>query len=430
MIRAVRDLHRKLVANESRKELLKSLLFNFIAKLPGLLAVFIVLPIISKALGSENYGQLLAAIGLGTSLCLPLAGLKTVGRRQLAKAYGADNQKAQADIFITLTLTTLALTIIIMVVTGILTLNSWTTPLFLIITMMPLIAGFLDTFDSVRASFNQHYITAKLQLYSQLVIYGLVIFIGIPKGAIILSGLIMNPFAIASLGTIILLLLEKRYLLSGRVKDLLPLFRSSLAVTLSGGILSSLLGLVIFWYSQTISADFAAWVGTFARLFMTFIAPLMLVLFPLTSFISIHWERLSIKRKSQLHTGFTLFSLAFGIFIAVLIGFAAPIYIDYMFDLPVTGDKYDIISLSIFMGAIIAQKTYSMFIYSFCEGLFISYASIAVLLVGVAVAATASIWLPLTELVNVMFVTIGTVLPLMLIYENFRQQKILKQDSA
>ena len=423
------SLYKKLFATKARKQLVWSLVFNFVAKLPGLISVFIILPEISRSLGSEDYGRLLAAIGLGTSFCFPLEGLKTVGRRQLAMAYGAKDRTKQAQVFMTVVFSAFSISVLLMLIVSGFSTSSWPTSVFVIVSLFPIIGSFLNTFDSIRAAFNEHYITAKFQLWSQLALYGLVILIGIPVGAIFLSGVVMQPYAIASLATMLFLIFQRKYLLFGKIKGVLSFFRASIAVTLSNGIMTSLMGYTIYWLSQYYSADYAAWVGTIYRLFTTFVSPLMLVLFPLTSFISIHWADLSLKRKQQTHYVFILFGLGFGAFISCLIGFAGPVYIEYMFDLPVKGSMWDVVALSLFLGAIVAQKIYTMLIYSFCEGIFISYSSTILVLISVGCAAFSHIWLTTTDVVNVMFVTIGFMMPLLLAIESMRQQKELKKQS-
>ena len=322
---------------------------------------------------------------------------------------------------------TFILSIILMAIVSLISFNSWSSKLFILICCFPIIAAFFDTFDSVRASFNEHYVTAKFQLGSQLIIYGLVIIIGLPAGAVLLSALVMQPYVFASLGTMILLLCQRKYLLFGHIKNLTPFFKASFAVMLASGILTSIMGFTIYLLSQTASPEYAAWIGTFYRLFITLLAPFTLILFPLTSFISIHWKSLSIKKKLFMNKAFVVLGLGFGAGTAGLIGFAGPYYIELMFDLPIKGDRLDIIALSIFLGAVFAQRSYTMLVFSFCEGLFISYSSVIIVAFGVACAAFSYIWLPITDVINVMFLAIGFFIPLLLVYESIRQQRVLRE---
>ncbi len=421
-----KKIYQELMGTKARRQLLLSLMFNFIAKLPGILSIFFVLPIVSKSLGSEMYGSLLAAIGLGSSFCFPLGGIKTVGRRRLAQAFGAGDKEEQSQVFVTIMSLMSVLSVSVMFLVGYVSLSSWDSGVLIFICMLPVLASFLDSFDSIRASFNEHYVTAKLQFGSQVIIYGAVIFLGLPQGALLLCALILFPYAYASIGTMFLLLFRRRYLLHGKIKGLKSFFLSSLAVTFSTGVLSSIMGFVIYWVSQNVSADYAAWIGTFNRLFITFLSPLMLILFPLTSFISIHWEALSLEQKIKMHLVFVIIGLGMGTLIASAIGIAAPFYIDYMFDFTVKGELWDVIALSVFLGAIVAQKMYSMLLYSFCEGLFMSYGSIAIVLIGGFLATISYFWLPAKESLNVLFFTIGLGLPVLLLFESWRQQEELK----
>ena len=70
--------------NRERRRLLASLFFNFAAKVPGIAAVFLILPLISRSLGTREYGELLSALALGSSFTLPFGGINAVGRRLLS----------------------------------------------------------------------------------------------------------------------------------------------------------------------------------------------------------------------------------------------------------------------------------------------------------------------------------------------------------
>lgn len=419
---------RKLVATKERKKLLSSLSFNFVAKLPGLLSVFVVLPLISKALGASVYGELLSALALGSSFCLPFGGVKTVARRHLAQAYGKEDRKEQADIFVTSSGVAAGIALLMAFCLFIASKSTGTPTVIFIVSLIPVISAFFDNFDSLRSSFNEHYITAKFQLVSQVVIYGALLVLGLPDGAILLAGFSMNPYLFASICTFALLIAQRPYLKKGKIKGVKKLLASSFAVTLSDGLLTTSLSFSVYWLSQAASVDYAAWIGTITRLFLSFMSPIMLVLFPLTGFIAMRWGTLSKTRRLQMNYIFIGISILMGVVVGGLISLLGPLYVDHMFKLRVTGDAVDVWSLGLFLGAIITQKSYTMLIYSFCEGKFISYGTSIVVCFAAACTLLAFFYVPANKAIDVFYVIAGVSLPFLVFVENSKQRCNLRKE--
>src|ERR1700693_977681 len=195
-----------------------SLAFNFIAKAPGLVAAFVILPMVSRSLGTTTYGEFLSALALGSAFTLPYGGINAVGRRLLASAFGAGDKVRQANVFVTSTLLMGAVMLLAALILGLGTARSWSQPVFLFIALLPVICGFFNVFDNARASYNEHYVTAVLQLISQIIIYGTVYLVGLPPRAIAISGLtLQTPYAVASVATLIVPLVQRPSLLRGRI---------------------------------------------------------------------------------------------------------------------------------------------------------------------------------------------------------------------
>ena len=121
-------------------KLLASLAFNFLAKLPGIAAVFIILPLVSKALGTTFYGELLSALALSRFMRFPAGGINTVGRRLLATTVGAQDKERQANVFrTTTTFMALAAVIAAAVMLVMMRGHGMSHPVFLWIGLLPIV---------------------------------------------------------------------------------------------------------------------------------------------------------------------------------------------------------------------------------------------------------------------------------------------------
>jgi hypothetical protein len=415
---------RRLVPASNRQRLLASLVLNFAAKVPGIAAVFIILPLISKAIGQSSYGELLSALAVGSVCSLPFGGINAVGRRLLATAVGALDEGKQADVFVTTTcvmaVTALLGAVILVVVTG----RSWSTRTFIVISLFPIASGFFNTFDNLRASYNEHYVTAAFQMVFQTIVYASVIFIGIPKGSVVLSALaIQLPNFLASAATIGVLIAERPFLRKGRITGWRGMLAPALGVTLADGTVGAQLGLSVYWLSFVGETAMAAWAGTFMRLFQSFMSPLLLILFPLTTYVSTRWGSMAPDRRLVLHKYFIVAGVGYGVIVGGLMLLGGPFYVDHMFKLKVRGDRWDVLALCIFLAAIVAQKTYTMLLYAIGEAKFVSYGTAAVSVAAVAIAAISQHWLSGIRVVDVLFLSFGLALPVMLFFGSYRYHR-------
>jgi hypothetical protein len=405
-------------------KLLASLAFNFVSKVPGMVAVFIILPLASEALGTVQYGAMLSALALGSAFTLPSGGINAVGRRLLASAVGLGDRPRQADVFVTTTaLMGLVLggcTLVMVLSTA----RTWPSAALIWVSLLPVAASLFNVFDNLRASFNEHYVTAIFQLLFQVTIYLAVYLLGLPGGNPVVAGLVLQaPFIIASLASVLLLLQQRPYLYQGRISGLRGMVAPAAGVTLADGALASALNLSVFWLSVQGASDMSAWVGTFSRLFQSFMSPVLLILFPVTTFVSMRWAKMPVERRLMLHRLFLALGFVYGAIVAVAMGFGGQLYINHMFHLAARGDRFDVIALSVFMGAVIAQKAYTMMLYAVTEARFVSYGTALVCAAGALGALLASKWLPAMRAIDFFFIGVGTALPLLLVVGSFRYRR-------
>ena len=127
------------------------------------------------------------------------------------------------------------------------------------------------------------------------------------------------------------------------------------------------------------------------------------------------WENMSGGKQRMLHRLFIVAGLLYGCVVGGAMALAGPAYIDHMFKLSSHGDWIDVLALSVFMGAVVAQKAYTLLIYAVSEARFISYGTAAVSGAGVLAAAIASRWLSAMGVLDVLFFFMGVTLPALLL---------------
>jgi hypothetical protein len=198
----------------------------------------------------------------------------------------------------------------------------------------------------------------------------------------------------------------------------------ALGVIMADGALAVLLNLSVYWLKLQGGVEMAAWVGTFVRLFQSFMSPVLLILFPVTTYISMRWSNMTPRRQFSLYRLFIVLGLSYGAVVGCAIAFAGPFYINHMFRLTARGDRLDVLALSLFLGAIIAQKAYTMLLYAVSEARFVSYGTAVISALGVATAATCSHWLPAIRSIDVLFTFMGVGLPLFLLFGHHRYTRL------
>jgi len=421
----------RVAISKDRQRLLASLIFNFIAKVPGIVAVFVVLPLLSKDLGTAAYGEVLSALALGATFTLPFGGINAVGRRLMAGAVGNQDRAQQANVFVTTTAFILmagAATSGLMLAT---TARTWSNPAFIVISLLPVLAGIFNVFDNIRASYNEYYVTAVFQLVFQTVIYGAIYLFGIPKGGLFLSGLgIQGPYLFASVATLVYLVIQRPFLIGGKIENAWRIVIPAIGVTVADGALTAILNFCVYWLKFAGDPEFAAWVGTLVRLFQSFMSPALLVLFPVTSYISIRWRQMPASRQLVLHRVFLLLGCGYGVLVGGVMAVAGPYYIKHMFKFSAHGDRIDVMALSIFIGAVVAQKTYTMLLYAIAEARVVSFGTGGAAVFAIGAAAVSRAWLPAPKVVDVVFVVMGISLLILLLYSSHRYRQPLVDQSA
>jgi hypothetical protein len=103
--------------------------------------------------------------------------------------------------------------------------------------------------------------------------------------------------------------------------------------------------------------------------------------------------------------------------------FGGPLYINHMFKLAAHGDNVDVLALSLFLGAIVAEKSYTMLLYAVSEARFVSFGTAVISAAGIGAAALSSRWLSPVRVIDVLFVSMGIGLPALFVVADVRYKR-------
>ncbi|MFK4385534.1 hypothetical protein [Bradyrhizobium sp. USDA 223] len=313
-------------------------------------------------------------LALGSTFTLFFGGINTVGRRRLSFAYSTQNALGQAGAFSDTIWLAALCTLVAGAVVALIASQTASTPTLVVVALIPIVAAFTNTFDNLRAAYNQHYVTAILQTITQTAIFGYVAFSGLPTSAVIFSALVLNfPYILASALTLLGLCWEKPELRLRSPGNLVPNFRAATYVTLADGAVFSALNASLYALGAFGATDAAAWYGTLMRAFQTLLAPVLLILLPLTSFVTLRWAEWNASSRRKAFNLIAIIALLYGSFVGICFLLGSNLYVEYFFpDVPRVS-TFTLACVAMFFGAIIAQKIYIQLVYSVDEARGLSF---------------------------------------------------------
>ncbi|QPF87116.1 hypothetical protein IC762_12800 [Bradyrhizobium genosp. L] len=372
---------KRLAMSPDRLRLLASVGLNLVAKSPAILAIGVVLPLINKSLGTAAYGEFLSMLALGSASTLLFGGINVVGRRRLGAVVARGDVTAQSvavsEAILCSLLVGLVTALPTMIVAAV-TASSWS---LAALSILPVAAASANIFDNLRAAYNEQYITAVFLTISQLIIYGIVIYFGVAQGAVFTSGLVLTlPFVVSSLLTFLMLIRERPILINLKFSPEIPkILRSALLVTLADGAVFAALNTSLYSFGALGATDVAAWYGTLMRAFQTLLAPVLLVLLPVTTFVALKWPHWPLQTRLRAIRTMAMVGLSYGCVVASVIYFGSDHYLSIFHDLP-RPTTFDLVAIALFFGAIVAQKAYAQLVYSIAEARLLSLGTFAVVL--------------------------------------------------
>jgi hypothetical protein len=408
---------RLLPIDRERRKLLLSLSTNFLTRVPGAVGILWFLPLLRFGLGTDDYARLLASLALGTAVAILSGGLSLVGRRLIGEAYSAGDRAGEADGFASLVLAnagSLCLTLVI--VAGYLRIRNADTAM-LLVAMIPAFGAFLNMFDNVRAAYNEHYVTATLQLVLQIALYTLGFLVPAMRHNLVLGAMVLQGhYLLASLVTFALLIRDRPYLIGGRPFAAWRVVREGALVAIADGFLMTAMSLSVVWLQSSASAATSGWFATIVRLFQTLLVPVILLLTPLSSYIRILWNGKSIAEQQRFATGTLGVGLGYGALVAFALYTASSFYVDGLLHLPAPGGPSQILPVFVLFGAIVAYKSYSSVAYLVLESAHLSSWTTLALTASLIIAAMASRVVDPLSAISVFALTAGLSITLVLFW--------------
>src|SRR5208282_336329 len=199
-------------ANGEQRKLLFSLGTNFLTRIPGAVGLLWFLPLLRFGLGTDDYANLFASMALGTATTFLIGGFSVIGRRIVGAAYAQQDHADEANGFASLVIANLMATGIACAIIVIYCQMRAVSAEILLISLLPAVGAFLMTFDNVRLAYNEHYVTAILQLILQTAIYTVGFFVPLTRHNIIFASLIIQGhYMLSSLITCGMLLRGRPY---------------------------------------------------------------------------------------------------------------------------------------------------------------------------------------------------------------------------
>jgi hypothetical protein len=285
----------------------------------------------------------------------------------VGEAYAAGNRDGEADGLISLAITNCVAILFAALVVSVICWTRGDSTVLLLIALLPVLTAMLSLFDDVRAAFNEHYINAFLLLVFQSLAYLIGFLVLATQHHIVLAALVLSsPYLLTSLFSGAHLLWHRRYLLWGKRRVVQQILRQGMMLAMADSFLLATLSLSVVWLQSTIGPANSAWFATMVRLFQTFLAPVLLLLFPLSSYVRLRWNMKSVHQQHVFTKLTLILGIGYGTIVAIALFVALRLYVRDLLNLPLPG-MIEIVPIFLLFGATIAYKSYSSIAYLVIE---------------------------------------------------------------
>ena len=409
------------MTGEQRK-LFLSLGTNVLTRIPGVVGLLWFLPLLRFGLGTDDYSSLLGWLALGTGASFLAGGFNTVGRRLIGEAYANEDRVGEANGFVSLIVSNVIALGFALVIIGTYWWLRGGSVTLLVVCALPALMAFLNMLDTVRAAYNEHYVTALLQFGLQISIYTIGFLVPAASHTLIPAALVLlGHYIIASIVTGGLICARRPYLFTGLPVSTWRIAREGTMLAVAEGSLMATISLSVVWLQASASAATSAWFATLVRLFQTFLVPVILLLYPLSSYIRILWNRKTIAQQRAMMKVTLGLGLGYGAMIAVAMVIASQLYIQGMLHLPPPEQYFQLVPIFILFGAIVAFRAYSAIAFVVLEETsHLSMWTTAAVGVAVAFAAAASLITAPLAVVNVYALVAGLSITIVVIWSAAR----------
>ncbi|MDE8650472.1 hypothetical protein [Novosphingobium album (ex Liu et al. 2023)] len=370
-----------------------SLALNFLSRAPSFLGLLFFIPLIHEGLGDARYGELMAAMALGGLASVLFSGGNILGRRRIGEAMLQARHEQEARAF-----RTLARASLLAALTGAVAAAAYAVwedrgTLFFAIAMLPIINGLTGAMDEARAAYNEHYFTAGAQICFQILAYALGLGIGwVSRNPLAAALVMIGPGIFASLLTGAFLLIRRPYLLHGSAPPAWRALGEGLPIGLIDGLVMMAVNFSVVMVQTDLPPEAGAWYVTIVRLFMIALAPVLLTLVPLTSYIRGIWDQHHASRQSRIMTAWLAVSLLYGTATALALWLANTFYVDRAMGVAAPMSQLQALPIYAGLGAVVVFKCFSGLSYMVLGPRRLNLALGVTLTVSLAAAILGHVW--------------------------------------
>jgi len=351
-------------ATAEQRKLLLSLGTSLLTRIPGALGVLWFLPLLHSGLGTDEYAWLLAAMALGGAASFLSGGFNFLGRRLIGEAYSRHDQDGEADGFASLFLAQLTAFVCTLIIIGAYCWIEHASAAIFMVAALTALIPIVGQWDDVRAAYNELYVVAICMVVLQSASYATAFCVPAMSQNILLATLVLvGPYLLSSTISMVLLVHKRPYLLRGAPIAIWLVINRGVILALADGLMTATLSLSVVWLQATTVASTAAWYATIVRLFQIFLVPIILLLFPLSSYIRIRWHQKTVAQQ-RMFTKLTLWAgIGYGAVVSVALFGVSNLYIVWLLHLQAPVNVLHAAPVFLLFGAIIAYKTYSQIAY-------------------------------------------------------------------
>lgn len=378
-----------------QRQLGLSVAMGLFTRVPGLAGVLFFLPRLKAAIGLEDFATMMAAIALGGSATFVMAGFSYVSRRRVGEAYSRGDKSAEADVLRSL----FEIVIIAMILSSIaITIYGFvrgSTGVFYAGGLLTAISILFQQQDGIRAAYNEHYITATIQVVVQSTVYALVLLVfptslySAMLGIVVIAG---SPL-LTSIIALTDLLRRRPYVLSGKSTLKKIMAKESIILGLGDGFLMVTLSFTVLYLDSVGAVAASAWFATTHRLFAMLIIPAILILLPVSSYVRLIWNDSSTARKRLIITTTLVVSLVYGPGVGIALMILSQLYVEDVMNIPRPGNFAQAVAIFTLFATIVVYKSYISISFVLLDSRRMSLRLMLATLIALASAVVAMAWL-------------------------------------
>ena len=418
--------------NVRQRQLAWSLLANFATRLPGLAGVLFFLPRLKAHIGLEAFATVMAAIALGGIATFVMSGIGFVARRLIGDAFSRSDDQGEADASRGIFDVAVAAALLCSVGIVVYGIARGSSAVFYLGALASALAVLIQQQDAVRAAYNEHYVTAIIQVVLQTATYTAVLLI-LPASAysaILGVAVITGPMILSSLLSLIDLVYKRRYLLRGHPHLRARIARDGLIIGFGEGLLMASLGFVILYLDFAGATAASAWYATTLRLFTVVLVPVVLILAPLSSYVRLIWNSCASGRQQFIIFATLAVSIGYSFLVGGAMVVLSRLYVGGAMGMAEPGSQFQILTIFAMFTAVVVFKSYSSVAFVVLDSRKMSLSAVMGTLLAMGTGLIAVQWLSPIAAVSAFAVTMTLVIIVVTVADALRFHRSIVSGGA